>query len=144
MPLEKSDCLAALVRVAEFRLSWISVAASPRPCAGVSDERLVLEKLLASEQLEIRIFQPFLAHSVVRKVVRVLQDRQACHQPGRQQRLARLVGIDRAEALIQEPPGDLPSKLGQIVVRIDDRIETGEKHVRLPAIPPLLRQHDAL
>src|SRR6266567_2565844 len=55
----------------------------------------MLEKLLAAEVLEVRVLHPAIAQSLVGKVISVLEDRQPRHQPRRQRRLARLVGVDR-------------------------------------------------
>src|SRR5215472_19305996 len=62
----------------------------------------MLEKRLAAEVLEVRILHPAIAQSLVGKVVGVLEDRQPRHQPRRQRRLARLVGIDRPKRLLQK------------------------------------------
>jgi hypothetical protein len=40
-----------------------------------------LEKLLATEVLEVRVLHPAIAQSLVGKVISVLEDRQARHQP---------------------------------------------------------------
>jgi hypothetical protein len=103
--------------------------------------QLVLEELLAAEQLEIGVLQPTLAQRLVREIVCVLQDRQGRHQPGRKRRLARFVGIDRAEPLFQKPPVDLTPEPGQRVIGIDDLVETGAKHIRPPAVSTFLRPH---
>src|SRR6266542_2975898 len=55
----------------------------------------MLEELLAAEVLEVRVLHPPIAQSLVGKVISVLEDRQPRHQPRRQRRLARLVGVDR-------------------------------------------------
>jgi hypothetical protein len=55
--------------------------------------------------------------------VRVLEDREPCHQPRRQRRMSDLVGIDRAEPLLEEAPVDRPTELRQRVVHVDDLIE---------------------
>jgi hypothetical protein len=52
--------------------------------------------------------------------------------------------MDRAEPLFQKPPVDPPTELGQRVVGIDDLIEPGAKHIRLPAVSTLLLPHRLL
>jgi hypothetical protein len=83
----------------------------------------MLEKLLATEVLEVRVLHPAIAQSLVGKVISVLEDRQARHQPRRQRRLARLVGVDCTERLLQKMPIDRPRQLHQRVVHIDDLIK---------------------
>ena len=63
------------------------------------------------------------AQSLVGKVISVLEDRQARHQPRRQRRLARLVGVDCTERPLQKMPIDRPRQLHQRVVHIDDLIK---------------------
>jgi hypothetical protein len=69
----------------------------------VEDKR-VLKELLAAEQLIIGVFKPAIAQRLVREVVHMLEDRQTRHQPRRQRRMARSLGIDRAEPLLQKTP----------------------------------------
>src|SRR6266436_2687140 len=64
----------------------------------------MLEELLAAEVLEVRVLHPAIAQSLVGKVVSVLEDRQPRHQPRRQRRLARLVGVHRTKLLFQKTP----------------------------------------
>jgi hypothetical protein len=73
-----------------------------------SNTRSWLKDLLAAEQLIIGVLDPALAQNLVGEVVHGLEDRQARHQPPRQRRLARVVGIDRAEPLFQKAPVDRP------------------------------------
>src|SRR6516164_8521284 len=101
----------------------------------------MLEKLLAAEVLEIRVLHPAIAQSLVGKVVAVLEDRQPGHQPRRQRRLARLVGIDRAESLFEKTPVDCPCQLHQRVVHVDDLIKPCAEQILLAALPPLAWSH---
>jgi hypothetical protein len=105
------------------------------------ERRLVLEELLAAEQLEIRVLDPPLAQRLVGQVVHVLEDRQARHQPRRQRRMAGLVRIDRAELLFQKAPIDRTGELGQRMAQVDDLVEAGAKEVVLTAVPALFRPH---
>jgi hypothetical protein len=70
------------------------------------ERKRVAEELLAAEQLIVRVLEKARAKLFIGQIVRVLEDRQARHEPRRQRRLARLVRIDRAEPLLQEPPVD--------------------------------------
>src|SRR2546425_9151088 len=68
----------------------------------------MLEELLAAEVLEVRVLHPPIAQSLVGKVISVLEDRQPRHQPRRQRRLARLVGVYRTKLLFLKTPVDHP------------------------------------
>jgi hypothetical protein len=84
----KSEGLAAPVRVAVARLSWISAGqlllAHPLAPAGqrrAIERCLVLEELLAVKQLEIRVLDPALAQGFVRQIVHRFEDRKPRHEP---------------------------------------------------------------
>src|SRR5271155_4336250 len=78
--LQKSAGLAAPVRVATERLAWISATRrSSHPLAPARQRRaverqLVLEELLAAEQLVIGILDPAGAQILVGEIVQVLED----------------------------------------------------------------------
>ena len=55
--------------------------------------------------------------------------------------LSDLVGIDRAEPLLEEAPVDRPTELHQRVVQVDDLVEPRLEEIILPAVPPLLGPH---
>src|SRR5262245_52560960 len=101
----------------------------------------MLEKLLAAEVLEVRILHPAIAQSLVGKVVGVLEDRQPRHQPRRQWRLARLVGVDRPKRLLQKTPIDRPRQLHQRVFHIDDLVKPSAEQILLTALPSLAWSH---
>ena len=52
-----------------------------------------------------------------------------------------LVGIDRAEPLLEKAPVDRPAELGERVIRVDDLVEPRLEEIVLPAVPPLLGPH---
>ena len=83
----------------------------------------MLEELLAAKILVIRILDPTLAQNLVREIVRVLQNRQARHQAGRQRRLAGAVRINRPEPLFQKTPVNRTRQLRQRMVHVDDLIQ---------------------
>src|SRR6516162_8855094 len=101
----------------------------------------MLEKFLAAEVLEVRVLHPAIAQSLVGKVVSVLEDRKARHQPRRQRRLARLVGVDRAELRFQKPPVDRPRQLHQRVVHVDDLVKPRAEQILLAGLPSLAWSH---
>jgi len=103
--------------------------------------QLVAKKLFATEELIIGILEPAVAQSLVRKVVHVLQNCEAGHQPRRQRRLARPVVIDGAEALLQKAPVDRAGELRQRMAHVDDLVEPGLEKIVLSALASLLRSH---
>ena len=70
------------------------------------ERQLVLEEFLAAKQLIVWVFEPARAKRLVGEVVHVLEDREASHQPRRQRRMARRIGIDGAELLFEKAPVD--------------------------------------
>jgi hypothetical protein len=86
--------------------------------------------------------------------VHVHEDRKPRHQSRRQRRTAGLVGIDRAEPLLQEAPVDRPAELGERVIHVDDLIEPRpekDRSARCPAAlsaasnhPPSSRRRDRI
>src|SRR5438034_2189267 len=101
----------------------------------------MLEELLAAEVLEVRVLHPAITQSLVGKVISVLEDRQPRHQPRRQRRLARLVGVYRTKLLFQKTPVDRPRQLHQGVVHVDDLVKPGAEQILLAALPPLAWPH---
>ena len=101
----------------------------------------MLEELLAAEQLVIGVLDPARAQLLVGEIMHVLEDRQPRHQPRWQRRMADLVGIDRAEPLLEEAPIDRPTELRQRVVHVDDLVEPRLEEIILPAVPPLPGPH---
>src|SRR5258707_13413624 len=95
----------------------------------------MLEELLAAEVLEVRVLPPAIAQSLVGKVIRVLEDRQPRHQPRRQRRLARLVGVDRPERLLQKTPIDRPRQLHQRVFYNHDLVKPLAEQNLLTGLP---------
>src|SRR5262249_34901459 len=108
---------------------------------GAVEHQRVLEKLLTAEILEVRVLHPAIAQSLVGKVVSVLEDRQPRHQPRRQRRLARFVGVDRPEPLLQKTPVDRPRQFHQRVAQVDDLIQPRAEQILLAAHRSLAWSH---
>jgi len=92
----------------------------------------VLEELLAAKELVIGILDPARAQILVGEIMHVLEDREPRHQPRRQRRMAGLVGIDRAEPLLEKAPVDRPAELRQRVVHVDDLVEPRLEEIFCP------------
>src|SRR5260370_14932606 len=101
----------------------------------------MLEELLAAEVLEVWVLHPAIAQSLVGKVISVLEDRQPRHQPRRQRRLARLVGVHRTKLLFQKKPVDRPRQLHQGLVHVDDLIKPLTEQILLADLPPPASPH---
>jgi hypothetical protein len=101
----------------------------------------VLKERLAAKILEIRVLDPALAQSLVGQIIAVLEDREPRHQPRRQGRMTRLVGVDRAELPLQKRPVDRPRQPGERMVKVDDLVEPRAEQVLLARLPALLRLH---
>ncbi len=102
----------------------------------------MLEELLTAEELEVRVLDPTLAQDLIGEVVQVLEDRQACHEAGRQRRSARIIVVDGSEALLKKAPVYGGSELHQGMGGIDDLVEPGTEQIRLTYLPPLLGPHE--
>src|SRR5260221_12270441 len=101
----------------------------------------MLEELLAAEVLEVRVLHPAIAQSLVGKVISVLEDRQPRHQPRRQRRLARLVGVHRTKLLFQKTPGDRPRQLHQGGGHVDEFVKPRAEQILPAGLPPLAWSH---
>jgi len=101
----------------------------------------VLEELLAAEVLVIGILDPALAQHLIGQVIGVLEDGQPCHQSRRQRWMARLIGVDLAEATFQERPVHCPRQLRQRMIHVDDLIEPGAKQILLARLTPFPWPH---
>jgi hypothetical protein len=73
--------------------------------------------------------------------VHVLEDGKAGHQPRRQGRTPRPVGIGRPETLFEEAPIDVPRQLRQRMSEIDNLIEPRPQQIVLAAVASLRRAH---
>jgi len=102
------------------------------------DRKPMPEKLLAAEELKVRVLDPARAQRLVGEVMQVLEDGQPRHQAGRQRRPAGAVLINRPEALFQERPIDRLAEPHQPVPEVEHLLEPGTEQVllaRLPALP---------
>jgi hypothetical protein len=97
----------------EGRELLLAHALTPARQRRAVEGELVLEKLLAAKELEIGVLQPTIAQCLVGEIMRVLQDRQARHEPRRQGWASHNVGVDRPEALLQKAPVDGAGELGE-------------------------------
>jgi hypothetical protein len=93
----------------------------------------VAEELLATEISIIRVLQPTVSQALIRKIVHMLGNCQTRHEPGRQRRAARQVGVNRSQPLAEKVPIDRPCQFGQRVPGIDNLTQPSTKKIMLAA-----------
>src|ERR1700687_2524676 len=91
------------------------------------------EVLLAAEVLVIRVLDPAQSQLLVRQVVRVLEDREASHQAGRQRRLTRAIRVHVAELAADQLPVDQAAEPDQRVLHVDDLVAPRPAQIVLPS-----------
>ena len=116
-------------------------ALAPARHRGAIERQLVLEEFLTTEQLIICILQPALAQPLVGEIVHVLEDRDPSHEPRRQWRMARTIGVHRTEAPLEKAPVDRGRQLCRRVVHVDDLVEPGAEQILRTAVASLFRSH---
>src|SRR4051794_2381792 len=82
----------------------------------------VLEKLLAGEELEIRVVDPALAHTFIGQPVYVLEQQQPDHETGLDPRPA-VLAVERRDLAVDPVPIDLAGKQNQLVLQVDDLVQ---------------------
>src|SRR5215211_8531435 len=88
----------------------------------------VLEKLLAGEELEIRVVDPALAHTFIGQPVYVLEQQQPDHETGLDPRPA-VLAVERRDLAVDPVPIDLAGKQNQLVLQVDDLVQPrSEEH----------------
>src|SRR5262245_49896 len=78
---------------------------------------------------------------LIAEIIGMFEDRQPSHQLGRERRLARPVGINVAEGLLEKLPIDHPRELHQRMLEVDGLIKSGTEQVGLPAVLQFPRSH---
>src|ERR1700748_533342 len=105
--------------------------------------KLVLEKLLSGEVLEIRIMHPALADTLVGQSVDVLEQLQPNHEPGLNSRPA-FVAVERRDLAVDPLPFNLACKQHQRVLHVDDLLEPRSEQIARSRRLMLLRPHRSL
>src|SRR4051812_17791614 len=103
----------------------------------------VLEKLLAGEELEIRVVDPALAHPLVGQPVNVLEQQQPDHEAGLDPRPA-VLAVERRDLAVDPVPVDPAGKQSQLVLQIDDLVEPRPEQIVRTRRLVLLRPHRSL
>jgi hypothetical protein len=102
--------------------------------------KLVLEELLSSELLEVRVVDPALAHAFVGQAVNVLEQKKPDHKPCRNSGPTTLA-VQRRQLAVDEIPVDLARELHQLVSHIDDLVQSRAQQITRSCRLVLLRPH---
>src|SRR5262245_59893598 len=105
--------------------------------------KLVLEELLSSEVLEVRVIDPAFAHAFVRQPVNVLEQKKPDHKPCRNPRPT-TVAVQRRDLAVDEVPIDLACELSQLVPHVDDLVQPRAEQITRSCRLVLLRPHRSL
>src|SRR5206468_11902235 len=92
--------------------------------------KLVLEELLSSEVLEIRVIDPALARTFVGQAVNMLEQKKPDHKPCRNSRPT-TVAVQRCDLAVDKVPVDLTRELHQLVPHVDDLVQLRSEERRV-------------
>jgi len=109
-------------------------AIAPAGDRGALKRQRVLEEDFTAEVLIIRVLDPAIAHDFVAEIESVLENGEACHQPGRQRWLSRPVAVDGSKTPFEETPVDLSRQPRQRMAHVDDRFQRRPEKVGLPIV----------
>src|ERR1700750_161692 len=125
------------------QLQLVAQPLAPMAQVRAFEGKLVLEKLLSSEVLEIRIMHPALADTLVGQSVDVLEQQQPNHEPGLNSRPA-FVAVERHDRAVDPLPFNLACKQHQLVLNVDDLLEPRSEQIDRSRRLMLLRPHRSL
>src|SRR6204780_428292 len=103
----------------------------------------VLEKLLTSEELEIRVVDPALAHPLIGQSLNVLQPQQPNHEAGLDPRPA-ILAVERGDLAVDPVPIDLAGEQNQLVLHVDDLVQPRPEQIVRSCRLVFLRPHRSL
>src|SRR6476469_6770170 len=110
-----------------------------QPLAPMAQVRAFVRKLV----LEIRIMHPALADTLVGQSVDVLEQQQPDHESGLNSRPA-FVAVERRDLAVDPLPFNLACKQHQLVLHVDDLLETRSEQIARSRRLMLLRPHRSL
>src|SRR2546429_3461672 len=105
--------------------------------------KLVLEELLSSEVLEIRVIDPALARTFVGQAVNMLEQKKPDHKPCRNSRPT-TVAVQRCDLAVDKVPVDLTRELHQLVPHVDDLVQLRAEQITRSCRLVLFRPHRSL
>jgi hypothetical protein len=122
------------------KLQLVAEALAPMAQVRALVRKLVLEELLSSELLEVRVVDPALAHAFVGQAVNVLEQKKPDHKPCRNSGPTTLA-VQRRQLAVDEIPVDLARELHQLVSHIDDLVQSRAEQITRSCRLVLLRPH---
>src|SRR5205823_1372378 len=137
----------ALVRhpqaLGEEKFQLVAEALAPMAQVRALVRKLVLEELLSSEALEIRVIDPTLARTFVGQAVNMLEQKKPDHKPCRNSRPT-TVAVQRCDLAVDKVPVDLTRELHQLVPHVDDLVQLRAEQITRSCHLVLLRPHRSL
>jgi hypothetical protein len=103
----------------------------------------VLEQFFSGEELEIRVVDPALAHSLIGQPVKVLEQQQPDHEAGLDPRPP-VLAVERCDLAVDPIPIDLAGKQNQLVLQVDDLVQPRPEQIVRSRRLVLLRPHRSL
>jgi hypothetical protein len=100
----------------------------PMAQVGAFMRELMLEELLAGEELEIGVIDPAVAHAFIGQPINVLEQQQADHETGLDPGPP-LVTVKRRDLAVDIAPVDLPGELRQFVLEVDDLVQPRSEQI---------------
>src|SRR6266516_343575 len=132
----------ALVRhpqaLGEEKCQLVAEALAPMAQVRALVRKLVLEELLSSEVLEIRVIDPALARTFVGQAVNMLEQKKPDHKPCRNSRPT-TVAVQRCDLAVDKVPVDLTRELHQLVPHVDDLVQLRAEQITRSCRLVLLR-----
>jgi len=105
--------------------------------------KLVLEELLASEVLEVRVIDPAFAYAFIGQAANILEQKKPDYKPCRNSRPT-TVAVQRRNLTVDKVPIDLACELCQLVPHVDDPVQPGAEQITRSSRLVLLRPHCSL
>src|SRR5437762_10852012 len=137
----------ALVRhpqaLGEEKFQLVAEALAPMAQVRALVRKLVLEELLSSEVLEIRVIDPALARTFVGEPVNMLEQKKPDHKPCRNSRPT-TVAVQRCDLAVDKVPVDLTRELHQLVPHVDDLVQLRAEQITRSCRLVLFRPHRSL
>src|SRR5437762_7949662 len=137
----------ALVRhpqaLGEEKFQLVAEALAPMAQVRALVRKLVLEELLSSKVLEIRVIDPALARTFVGQAVNMLEQKKPDHKPCRNSRPT-TVAVQRCDLAVDNDPLDPTRELHRRVPHVDDLSPLRADHITRSCRPVPLRPHRSL
>src|SRR6266566_2593526 len=125
------------------KFQLVTEALAPMAQVRALVRKLVLEELLSSEVLEVRVMDPPFAHAFVGQAVHMFEQKKPDHKPCCNSRPT-TVPVQRRDLAVDEVPVDLARELHQLVPHVDDLVQPRAEQITRSCRLVLLRPHRPL